>query len=137
MRLTLLLAAVLALPAAADDPAPPRLAIELNAATPVETGCRLTFVATNGLGADLGSGVFEAVFFDRAGVVARLSLLDFRDLPAGRPRVRQFDLSGMACPDLGRVLLNAAARCEGAGIDPAACMARLQVSSRIEAEITG
>lgn len=128
--------------AAAGDATPaatpvPVLAIELNAAQPVEAGCRLTFVATNGLGADLASGVFEAVFFTRDGLVAQMSLLDFRDLPQGRMRVRQFDLPGVACPDLGRVLLNAAARCEGAGVEAGACMARLKLTSRIDAEVAG
>lgn len=136
MRRAAALVLCLASPAFAQEPAP-RLEVELNAADPVEGGCRLSFVAQNQLGADLRALVFETVLFGRDQQVRQLTLLDFRDLPQDRLRVRQFDVPGIACDDLGRILLNAAATCDGAGLDPAACMAGLVPQSRLDMELAG
>jgi len=118
------------------------LGLTLAGADPAEgaagPACRLSFLAENGLGTDLAALVLEAVIFTKDGSVERLLLLDFRDLPAAKPRLRQFDLPGADCAALGQVLINGAARCEGVGIDPGACIAGLKPASRIEAmEVTG
>jgi hypothetical protein len=130
----------LAAPAATQDDtaAPPALGLSLNTVAPVEGGgCRLTFVIRNGLAADLESMVAEAVLFDGAGHVDRITLFDFGALPAGRPRVRQFDLDGPSCDTLGQVLINGFETCEGAGLAPGACLEGLRLSSETRIEVTG
>jgi len=134
LALCLLLAVA---PAAASDAPAPALTVELNAAAQEGEACRLTFVVENGLGADLTSAVFETVLFDRAGQVLTLTLFDFLDLPAGRPRVRQFDIPATDCGALGRILLNDADACEGEGIAPGACMDALRWQSRTGIEVLG
>ena len=129
LRLPALLAALLALPASAAAEA--ALTIELNALEPQENACRMIFVAENAAGADLDALVLEAVLFDRGGRVAALTLLDFRELPAGRLRVRSFDIAGIDCAAIERVLINDIARCEGA-VD---CAAALEMRSRLEIEL--
>ncbi|TIV76481.1 MAG: hypothetical protein E5V78_29760 [Mesorhizobium sp.] len=114
-------------PAAASAPA---LSLELNAAQPSEKGCRLTFVVNNALGADLSKAAFEIALFNEAGVVDRLTVLDFKDLPAGKTKVTRFDLAGADCGKLSRVLINSATECAGSGVDPAACMRALKTSAR-------
>ncbi|RWD63379.1 hypothetical protein [Mesorhizobium sp.] len=114
-------------PAAASAPA---LSLELNAAQPSEKGCRLTFVVNNALGADLSKAAFEIALFNEAGVVDRLTVLDFKNLPAGKTKVTRFDLSGADCGKLSRVLINSATECAGSGVDPAACMRALKTSTR-------
>ena len=64
-----------------------RVAVELNGAQTVEDRCKLTFVITNGLGADLDQAVYETVLFTTDGTVDRLTLFDFGHLPHGRLRV--------------------------------------------------
>jgi hypothetical protein len=129
-------------PAAAEEPgdqapAESALTIELNAVEPQAGACRLVFLATNALGADLSALVVETVVIDRAGKVVLLTLFDFRDLPQGRPRARQFDLAGTDCATLGRVILNDIHACTGEGLDRAACKAGLQWSSRTDVELVG
>ncbi|MEM9319590.1 MAG: hypothetical protein AAGA70_11375 [Pseudomonadota bacterium] len=122
-----------AAPAAAQETSPgPSLGLELNAAESTEAGCRLTFVVENGLGAALDTAVFEAVLFDGTGTVERLTLFDMQALPEGRMRVRQFDLTGLVCSDLGRVLINGVHACAGDGIDAATCESALQTESRLD-----
>jgi hypothetical protein len=129
-------------PAAAETaggqaPAASALTIELNAVEPQAGACRLVFLATNALGADLSALVVETVVIDQSGKVVLLTLFDFRDLPQARPRVRQFDLAGTDCAKLGRVILNDIHACTGEGLDRAACKAGLQWSSRTDVELLG
>lgn len=81
--------------------------------------------------------MIEAVLFDTEGRVATLTLFDLGSLPAGRPRMRQFDMAGLSCDDLGAVLVNGIDACEGAGLTPAACLDGLRLSSNTDVEVTG
>lgn len=132
-----ILALCLPLPALAQDAAP-TLSVELNGADTVEGACRLTFLVENGLGTDLTQLALETVVLTTDGIVERLTLFDFRDLPTDRPRVRQFDLAGITCDAIGSVLINGTATCSGDGVDPAACGSALALSSRVDGmEILG
>jgi hypothetical protein len=137
-RLLLLLAAA-GSPAYAQsgEGATSRLPIELNAAQDVEGACRLTFVARNGAETTIDKAVFETVIFDTSGAVARLSLFDFRSLPAGRPRVRQFDLPEMGCDAIGQVLINGVSTCLVDGTESDICVTGLSLSSRVPMELLG
>ena len=126
---------VLCAPALADEP-PPGLSIELNAQAPSDAGCLLTFMVSNSHPQDIESAVFETVLFNTAGQVDRLTLFDFGSLPVGRPRVRQFQVDGLACDDLGQVLINGAGTCKVASADSNLCSA-LDVSSRTGTELIG
>jgi hypothetical protein len=112
---------------------PPSLTLELNAVAEQGSGCRITFVATNTLAADISALVVEAVIFTPDGLVDRLALLDFQTLPQTRPRVRQFDLPGLACDRIGQVLINAVDSCTGQGLPAEGCADAMTVSSRIDA----
>lgn len=124
--------------ASAQDGAPaatePSLVVELNALQASDRGCRFTFVVTNRLGAELASAAFELVLFDKAGMVSRITVVDFKDLPGGKTKVRQFDFSGIDCAALGRILVNDATQCAGDGIEPEACVRYLKTQNRSEAE---
>lgn len=106
------------------------LNLELNAVQPSEKGCRLTFVVTNGMGTDLTRTAFEIVLFDKAGVVNRITALEFKELPAAKTKVSRFDLSGVNCDNLGRVLINSVTECAGVGMDAAACAGKLKAISK-------
>ena len=123
----------------ADDaePASVALELELNSVRQVETACRLVFLAINRLGGDLQSVAFETVLIDQNGIVARLTVFDFQDLPEARARVRQFDLGDTDCETLGQILINGTVSCEGESVEPDACIDALGVSSRTDVELTG
>ncbi|MBZ9921057.1 MULTISPECIES: hypothetical protein [unclassified Mesorhizobium] len=120
-----------AVPAWAQESASaPALVLELNGAQPSEKGCRLTFVVTNNLGADLSRAAFEIALFNDAGVVDRLTVLDFKDLPAGKTKVTRFDLAGTNCAKVSRVLINSATECVGTGVEPNTCMRKLKTDAK-------
>ncbi len=132
LALSAAVATALSWGAAAQEAAKPAsaLSLELNGAQPSDKGCRLTFVVNNGLGADLSRAAFEIALFNEAGVVDRLTVLDFKDLPAGKTKVVRFDLAGTDCAKISRVLVNSATECAGKGIEPSACMAQLKTDSK-------
>ncbi|QLL63833.1 hypothetical protein [Sinorhizobium mexicanum] len=113
------------------------LAIELNEVAPSEKGCKLTFVAGNALPQSLAKVSFEFVLFDQQGLVERMAVLDFRDLPAGKTKVRQFDLPGTKCESVKSLLINDAPACVGEGVDKNACMTGLKTGSRSAVELKG
>lgn len=127
---TVFAAAAVLLSAASAGAQTGTLSVELNAAQKSEKGCRLTFVVNNGLGSDLAKAGFEFVLFDKAGVVDRITALEFKELSAAKTKVSRFDLSGVNCDNLGRVLINAVTECEGTGIDATICAKQLKTSSK-------
>ena len=124
-------AALSGLPALAQAATP--LGLELNALQPSDKGCRITLVASNGLGAALDKASFELALFGANGGIDRLVSVDFKTLPVGKTKVLQFELAGLDCAAVTRVLINDVTSCEGAGLDPAACATNLVTSSRVDA----
>lgn len=143
--LSLFSAAFLAQAAVAQEAAAPtpeaslegKLSLELNAVQSGEGGCMLTFLVVNGHDADIERAVYETVLFDGTGQVDRLTLFDFGALPAKRPRVRQFSVSGTPCDGLGQILVNGAHACEAEALGETACEAGLEVKSRTHIEVLG
>ncbi|TPJ38678.1 hypothetical protein FJ941_02135 [Mesorhizobium sp. B2-3-13] len=128
--LTSTLAMSLAIVPAWAEQSAPVLILELNAAQASDKGCRLTFLVNNNLGADLTKAAFEIALFNEAGVVDRLTVLDFKDLPSGETKVTRFDLAGTDCTKVSRVLINSATECAGTGLEPAACLRKLKTDTR-------
>ena len=123
--------------AAAGDTPGAAVVIELNTVKPNEAGCTLTFMVTNEHPRPIEKAVYETVLFDSAGQVDRLTLFDFGTLPAGRPRVRQFSVSGIACGELSRLLINGAHTCAAPDLADGACTAGLTLRTRTEIEVIG
>ena len=123
---------LLGLPAVAQEAAPLSLALELNALQPTETGCKVTFLATNQLGAPLDRTAIETALFDADGAIDRIVTLDFKGLTEGKTKVLQFELSDLPCGGIGRVLINDISACEGVGLPPTACLDNLQTTTRPE-----
>ena len=110
----------------------PALTLELNGAEPSDKGCRLTFVVNNNLGTELTKAAFEIALFNDAGVVDRLTVLDFKELPAGKTKVTRFDLAGADCAKISRILVNHATECAGEGVEPAACLRKLKTAAKTD-----
>lgn len=131
------LLAVGMLPAAAQDAAPQvaansSLSLELNALQPSERGCRVTFLVSNELGKELSQVAFELALFTKAGMISRLTVVDFKELPVGKTKVRQYDLPKLDCNDVGRVLVNNTTQCVGDRVEADACIRQLKTKTATE-----
>lgn len=124
-------------PALSQETVSKPLSIELNSVQDVQGACRFTFLAKNTTGSAIDKAVFETVIFDTAGSVVRLSLFDFRDLPANRPRVRQFDVPATNCEEIGQTLINGTNTCTVNGAQSDICSDGLMLNSRITIKLLG
>ena len=127
----------LALPVHAQEAAAtatPSLALELNALQPADTGCRVTFLATNKLGGVLDRAAVELALFDAGGTIVRIVTLDFKNLSQGKTKVLQFELADLACDGIGRLLVNDITACEGTGLVPTACLDGLVTTAKPSVE---
>lgn len=129
----LLICAVLALaPALSARSGDARqLTLQLNNLQDTANACRMTFMLTNRMGTEISDASFEIVLFDKSEAVARLLALNPGRLPAGKTRVKQFDIKALTCGNIGRVLLNDVKRCKGKQLSPAVCLDAARPSSRI------
>ena len=119
----------------AQDAATAKLDIELNALAPSQKGCMMTFVALNKLGAPVNKISFELAFFNDKNTVDKITVLDFRDLPQGKKRVRQFDMPNVKCEAVTRILINDTPVCDGPA--PGECMKGLVTRSQISVPFEG
>ncbi|MGY5775896.1 hypothetical protein [Rhizobium sp. LEGMi135b] len=112
-----------------------KLNVELNALAPSQKGCMMTFVAENDMATPINKISFELAFFNDKNAVDRVTVLDFRDLPLGKKRVRQFDMPGVKCETVSRIIINDTPVCDG----PAAgeCKAALTTRSQTAVPFEG
>lgn len=138
VAVSFVLSVVFAGPVFAQDPeVDSAVSVELNTVSDDGTGCTLTFVVTNAHAHAIDQLVFEAVLFDIEGAVNRLTLFDFGQLPAERPRVRQFAVQQISCGSIGRILFNGVHTCKAGALSPDQCEAGLQFSTRSDIEVLG
>ncbi len=133
------LAASLAVaPAFAQEASAPKgLSVELNELAASPKGCLFTFVAGNSFDQQISKVSFEFVLFNEKGTVERMVVLDFRELPAGKTKVRQFDLPGTRCETVKSLLINDAPVCQGEGIAKDDCMKTIVTRSKSPVELKG
>lgn len=108
------------------------LTLELNAASDVDNGCRLTYVVKNDAGTPLLKTSYEVVVFNKGGKVSRFLVLDFGKLPVGKTRVFRFDVAEQACNDISRLLINDVDQCETEAGNADICIAQLKSESRTD-----
>lgn len=111
----------------------PEFSLELNnAAETTAGGCRLTYVATNKTGTELGQTAYEVAVFNAEGVVSRILVLEFGALTVDKTKVVQFDLSDQPCTAISRIVVNDVAACtlaDGTG-EGDFCLSGLVTASR-------
>jgi hypothetical protein len=113
------------------------IAVELNRAESLTDGCRLSLVIHNRTSHAFETMQWDLFFFDPAGRIAARMAAEAAPLPAGKTSVKLFDVPGLACEGLGRVLINDVLRCEtdsGAGIR-IDCLRLTVPSSRAQVEL--
>lgn len=111
------------------------ISIQLNTAEAVGDSCRMTFVIRNGIDRPVEALGLDLVMFDKSEGVSGYAAIDFGNLPAGKTRVRQYDVAKGDCTDISRVLLNEIRTCEIEGTASDGCLSMLDITSRAEIEL--
>lgn len=111
--------------------AAPSITLELNKLEAAAGGCRAYFVVENRTSDGLKELRLDTFIFDAGGQITRRIGLTFPDIRPDRTKVVPFDLTGAACPEIGRVLVNDVLACTGAAGAPVVnCGDLLKVTTR-------
>jgi hypothetical protein len=107
--------------------------IELNKLEPVSDACRAYLVFENRTARAFDPFKLDLVMFDSDGVIAKRVAVEAGPLPAGKTSVKLFDVGGLGCGDIRRVLLNSVMACDTPGDARPDCTALAKPASRTEA----
>jgi hypothetical protein len=107
--------------------------IELNKLEPVSDACRAYLVFENRTASAFDPFKLDLVMFDSDGVIAKRVAVEAGPLPAGKTSVKLFDVGGLGCGDIRRVLLNSVMACDTPGDASPDCTALAKPASRAEA----
>ena len=120
----------------AAAPARPReIVVELNKLEPVPNACRGYFLINNGTADDVKELRLDVYLFDKAGIILRRVGLTFPDIQAARSRVVLFDIPGLGCGEIGRLMVNDVLTCTTAsGTALQDCTKTLTARTRTDAE---
>lgn len=88
-----------------------KLTVELNKLEERGDACRAYLVTENGTGTAFSAFTLDLVVFDHDDVIARRLAVDVSPLSVGKTRIRLFDLQGMSCRSLGRIVINDVLTC--------------------------
>lgn len=114
------------MPAAAQE----GMKIELNKLESVEGACRAYMVFENNASSAYDSLKLDLVMFDPNGVINKRLAVEGGPLPAGKTSVKLFDIKGVSCADVDRVLLNDVLSCQGPAGDIDGCLEGIDTTSR-------
>lgn len=103
---------------------------ELNKLEPSNGDCRAYLVLENESSDTFEALMLDVVIFGTAGVVERRLAVRAAPLAAGKTSLKVFDVSGLSCERIGRLLLNDVLECaDGAGKRDD-CLALLSTTTR-------
>lgn len=108
--------------------------IELNKLEPLETACRAYLLFENRTPSNFRSLKLDLVMFNSEGVINRRLAVEGGPLPADKTSVKLFDIEGVTCEAVNRVLLNGVLSCSDGEGDRPNCLDIVETASRSGAE---
>ncbi len=106
--------------------------MELNKLEAGQNACRVYMVFENGSAHAFKSLKTDLVVFGNDGIIAKRLAVEGGPLSAKKTIVKLFDIGGVKCDGIGRVLLNGVMACEDESGVRDDCTAAIQVKSRAD-----
>lgn len=107
--------------------------IELNRLESAGDACRTYMLVDNSRGPALKSLKVDLFAFDTEGVAQKRLAVELGPIQEKKTVVRLFDFAGLACPKIGRILLNDVLSCEGGDATRETCLERIEPTSKTSA----
>ena len=117
----------------AQETRAPVLKLELNRLEPAGDACRTYLLVDNSRGPALKSLKVDLFAFDTEGVAQKRLAVELGPVQDRKTMVRLFDFPALACPKIGRVLLNDVLACEGGEASRENCLERIETESKASA----
>ena len=109
------------------------VSLELNKLEPQETGCRAYMLLQNGTQSNFEELRLDIAIFDTNGIVSKRLAVEAAPLPVDKTSLKLFTMTGVACEDVGRMLLNNVLSCVDQSGERGDCVPLLEVSTRTSA----
>lgn len=106
------------------------LNVELNKLEAAEGACRAYMLFENTGASAFSSLKLDLVLFGNDGVIIKRLAVEGAPLPQGKTSVKLFEIGGLTCEEIGRVLLNDVISCRDDTGDRDDCVAAISTSSR-------
>ena len=106
------------------------ITVELNKLEPNDGDCRAYLVMKNRSASAFESLKLDIVVFDTDGIVAKRLAVEAAPLPLAKTSLKVFDIGGLPCDQVGRVLLNEVMTCADDSQARDDCLALMSTSSR-------
>lgn len=112
------------------------VSVELNKLEANGKACRAYIVVTNP--SDLAAQVFklDLIFFRPDAVIERRVAVDLGPVRPAKKSVKTFELDGLPCDGIGRILVNDVVDCRDAAGPLAECLSRIALSSRAGVQLS-
>lgn len=115
---------------------PAKLDIELNKLEAQGNGCRAFFVVGNDSAAEYEALKLDLVLFQPDGVIGRRFLVNLAPIKASKRTVKQFDLEGTPCDQVGSLLVNDVLECKATTGPVEDCLSGLTVKSLTKVQLS-
>ncbi len=109
--------------------------VELNKLEDFDGGCRSFFLFRNRSERAYSAFELSLAILNGEGVIDRLLTIDAAPLPAARTTLKIFEIGGLACADIGEIILHDMAACAAADGEAADCFAAIELVSRASAPL--
>lgn len=123
-------AAALALACGAANAADRTVSVELNKLESSRDACRAYVVLQNTGTIGYETLKLDLVVFDVDGIVATRLAFEGAPLPIGKTSLKVFDIDDLACPRIGRLLLNDVVGCSDRSGSQTDCLAGISTEAR-------
>lgn len=112
------------------------IGVELNKLETIDAGCRIYIVVDNKSDTEFKTLKLDLVLFRTDGIVDQRFFVDLAPLRKQKRIVKLFELSKVACDDIGSFLVNDVVECRSETETIDNCLARLSVSSLTKAKLS-
>lgn len=119
--------------APAQDDEKDTLRVELNKLEPTEGDCRAYLLFENRTAVDFRSMKLDLVMFNAEGIINKRLAVEGGPLPPGKTSVKLFDIQGVGCDAVERVLLNGILACSDPEGERSGCLDMVETASRSSA----
>ena len=92
--------------------------------------CSRTYLLVDNRGPALKSLKVDVFAFDGEGVAQKRLAVELGPVAERKTVVKLFDFAGMACPKIGRLLLNDVLACEGGDASRESCLERIETETK-------
>lgn len=104
--------------------------IELNKLEAGNNACRAYLLLENRSPSSFESLKLDLVLFDADGIVAKRLAVEGAPLPKEKTSLKVFDIAGLPCDSIGRILLNKLTACSDAQGKRNDCLAQISTTAR-------